>query len=358
MRTKPFITTRRALLALALLITGVGVVNPVSRAEVPELGDCRADAELTVGAVGSSVVCVQWALMWLGYYRGLVNGTYDQATSNAVIKFQQAHPPLSLTGKAGVQTLTAMGIYSGVDKAPPPPCLADAPIASGDRGQSTECLQRALHLKGVFLGAIDGTFGAGTAAGVQEFQRRSPPLPVTGVADTSTLAALGIWSGFTRQAAGAPVVGNWWPAGYQAEPNWRVNGQGIPFYSGHLQCSRQDADTIANEFAKDGADPSTQQFFIYIASREGSCRYNAVNINAATHDDSHCTFQINALSGVFEPNGELGRRGWTKESVKASMQACADAASDLWVFCARGPWTPPYSCTPPWKGDLGPEGDV
>ena len=109
----------------------------------------------------------------------------------------------------------------------------------------------------------------------------------------------------------------------------------------------------------DGADVSTQQYFIYIASREGNCNFKAVNINPATRDDSHCTFQINALSGTFEPNGQLGRRGWTKDNIKASMQNCADAASDLWVFCARGPWTPPtYTCSPPWAGDLGPNGDV
>jgi hypothetical protein len=103
---------------------------------------------------------------------------------------------------------------------------------------------------------------------------------------------------------------------------------------------------------------STQQYFIYIASREGNCNFKAVNINPATKDDSHCTFQLNALAGTFEPSGELGRRGWSKENVKDSMQNCADAASDLWVYCARGPWTPPYSCTPPWAGDLGPEGDA
>ena len=98
-----------------------------------------------------------------------------------------------------------------------------------------------------------------------------------------------------------------------------------------------NADIIANEFAKDGADDATQQFFIYIASREGDCNFLAVNINPATHDDSHCTFQLNALAGMFEPNGELGRRGWTTDTVKQSMQNCADAASDLWVFCGRGP---------------------
>ena len=39
-----------------------------------------------------------------------------------------------------------------------------------------------------------------------------------------------------------------------------------------------------------------------------------------------------------------------RDIVRSSLPACADAASDLWVFCGRGPWTPPYSCRPPWQG--------
>ena len=75
-----------------------------------------------------------------------------------------------------------------------------------------------------------------------------------------------------------------------------------------------------------------------------------MNVNVRTKDDSHCTFQLNALSGMFAPHGSLGRRGWSTDSVKTSLQACADAASDLWVFCGRGPWTKPYTCAPPWAG--------
>ncbi len=346
----------RVMATATVLLAGPSLFAPAAHADVPELGNCRADAELVVGSTGGSVVCVQWTLAWMGYFSSTLNGTYDQATANAVIKFQMDHPPLTINGNAGVQTLTAMGNYSGVDNAPPPPCLADAPVKSGDRGHSAECLQQKLKAKGVFSGVVNGTFAADTLSALKAYQLVNPPLKVDGVADARTLAALGIWSGFTGGAA--PVVNtNWWPAGFQAEPNWRVVG-GVPVFANRHPCSMQDANTIAAEFAKDGADVSTQQYFIYVASREGNCSYLAVNINPTTHDDSHCTFQLNALAGMFEPNGELGRRGWTTDTVKQSMKNCADAASDLWVFCARGPWTPPYSCAPPWAGDLGPEGDV
>jgi peptidoglycan hydrolase-like protein with peptidoglycan-binding domain len=341
---------------LALLVAGDALAVQSVRADVPELGNCLADAELSIGSTGTSVVCLQWAMMWTGHYQGVVNGTFDRGTETAVIAFQSANPPLTVTGSANASTLTAMGIFSGVDKPPPILCLADAPVLLGDRGPSAECVQQMLQNKGYFSGAIDGAFGKDTREALRSFQLSNPPLAVNGVADTSTLAALGVWSGFNKEAA-APPGASWFPAGIQAEPNWRL-AQGIPVYGNRRPCTRADADTIAAEFAKDGADVATQQFFIYIASREGNCNYTAVNINPATKDDSHCTFQINALAGTFEPNGELGRRGWTKDNVKQSMQKCADAASDLWVFCARGPWTPPYSCAPPWAGDLGPEGDL
>ena len=342
-----------------LLVAGLLAAVPGTSAAdgVPEPGNCKADAELVVGSRGSSVVCLQWTMMWYGLYHGAINGDYQQDTFDAVITFQQA-AGVRVNGHADATTLTAMGIYSGVDNAPPPPCLADAPVAPGDRGPSTECVQQTLATLGIFTGAVDGAFGPATGDAIRAFQLANPPITVDGVAGNQTLAALGIWSGYTRGVGVQAGDLRWFPATIQAEANWRVL-QGIPFYFGRRACSRADADTIALEFAKDGADPATQQYFIYIASREGSCNYKAVNYNLATKDDSHCTFQLNAMAGMFAPNAELGRRGWTKENVKASMQNCADAASDLWVFCARSPWTPPnYGCAPPWEGDLGPEGDA
>jgi peptidoglycan hydrolase-like protein with peptidoglycan-binding domain len=349
-------TFTRVTAAIALLLAGPSLIAPTAHAELPELGACKADAVLVLGASGPSVICVQWTLLWMGYFRGTINGNYDDATSQAVVRFQLKHPPLTVNGDANAQTLKAMGNYSGVEKVHALACLADAPTQQGDRGPSTECMQKKLQAKNYFNGKIDGAFGTDTTAAVKAFQLGNPPLKVTGIADARTLAALGVWSGFTTDGK-SPVATNWWPAPPQAEPNWRIVG-GIPTYGNRHPCSMTDANTIAAEFAKDGADVATQQYFIYIASRESNCSYVAVNQNATTKDDSHCAFQLNALAGMFEPTGELGRRGWTTDSVKESMKNCADAASDLWVFCARGPWTPPYSCTPPWSGDLGPQGDV
>ncbi|CAB4885621.1 unannotated protein [freshwater metagenome] len=138
-----------------------------------------------------------------------------------------------------------------------------------------------------------------------------------------------------------------WPAPVQDEAKWSLTLDGIPYFAARPACTVHQADIIADQFALDGADAATQQWAVYIASREGGCNYRAVTVNAATRDDSHCTFQLNVLSGTFAPTGELGRHGWTADLVQRSLTACADAASDLWTSCGRGPWTPPYACRPP-----------
>ncbi len=144
-----------------------------------------------------------------------------------------------------------------------------------------------------------------------------------------------------------PAPAGPWPAPMQPLVSFSLTGGGIPYFAGRRACSLRDANMIAYQFALDGADIDTQQWAVYIASREAGCNYRAVTKNAQTRDDSHCAFQLNVLSGTFAPTGELGRHGWTPRSVRASMRACADAASDLWTSCGRGPWTPPYSCSPP-----------
>lgn len=349
-----------ALLAVTLLVDVVATSSsPVVRADVPEMGAwCSADAGLAIGSTGSSVACVQFTLAAMGLYHATLTQKYDKPTAEAMAIFQSENPPLRVDGIGSPLVLTDMGIYSGTDKQPPPLCLADARLGIGSKGPSVKCLQDKLTQAGYLTSPGTGTFDKLTADAVRAFQIATPPLTTDGTAGPSTLAAMGIWSGKTTVLGGtgqAPSVApsGPFPAGREPFPNWNLTQDGIPFFGNHIACTRANADIIAAEFAKDGADDATQQFFTYIASREGGCNYAAVNFNLATRDDSHCTFQLNALAGMFEPHGELGRRGWTTDSVKQSMQNCADAASDLWVYCGRGPWTPPYACAPPWAGDIG-----
>jgi peptidoglycan hydrolase-like protein with peptidoglycan-binding domain len=341
----------------AIALGGTATPARPARADIPELSWCTADAGLAIGSAGPSVACLQFTLAAMGMYHATLTQKYDRATAEAMAIFQSNHPPLRVDGLGSPLALTEMGIYSGLDKEPPPLCLADAHLGNGSSGPSVKCLQDKLVQDGYLVATgATGKYDKPTADALRAFQLATPPLAADGTAGPSTLAALGIWSGKVTQRGGeipklAP--GGPWPAAREPFPNWNLTGEGIPYYGNHIACTRANADIIADEFEKDGADDATQQWAVYIASREGGCNHTAVNLNLATRDDSHCTFQLNALAGMFEPHGELGRRGWTTDSVKESMQNCADAASDLWVYCGRGPWTPPYVCAPPWAGDLG-----
>ena len=128
-------------------------------------------------------------------------------------------------------------------------------------------------------------------------------------------------------------------------PNWRVTPEGVPYYSGRPSCAPAQAHVIAVAFAVKGASLDTQRWAVYVAGREGGCNYLTVYINAASGDDSHCTFQLNARgNGPLSPSGVVGKLGWTRDTVKASLAACATAAADLWAVCGKGPWI---------KGDYG-----
>jgi hypothetical protein len=361
-----------AAVAATTILTGIDVPSRAS-AEVPEMQPCIAQPELIEGSTGPGVLCLQFSLIMLGYSVPY-SGTFDRATTDAVTYYQALHPPLVADGRAGLNTLASLGIDGaapiyraeatpaagatassvagvggGVPLAGASACVADATIDPNERGQSVACLQRRLTVLGFYKGSITGLHDQATQDALRTYQKATPPLTADGVGGPRTLAALGIWSGLTVNDGRSTGPGPF-PAPMQDEPNWNLTADGIPKYGNRTACTPSEAAVIAAEFAIDGADAATQQWAVYIASREGGCRYEAVNINAKTRDDSHCTFQLNALSGMFGPTAELGRRGWTTTNVKSSLQACADAASDLWVFCGRGPWTPPYNCAPPWSG--------
>lgn len=200
----------------------------------------------------------------------------------------------------------------GPSKPPAPTLITAVPTTSPGRGGSPE----EPHLV-VPATSTTSTVAPSTTVAVPVVEVGTPPLPVLP----------------------APASGSW--------PHWRVTGEGVPYYSGRPACTAAQANTIAVEFETLGASVSTARWAIYVASREGGCNYLAVHIGRT--DDSHCTFQLNAKSGgPLSANGLLGRLGWTRSSVKASLSACARAAAALWSTCGKGPWIAgDYSCKEP-----------
>ncbi len=64
------------------------------------------------GSNGSTVTQIQQKLSQWGYYDGAVDGVYGSATEAAVRKFQKTNG-LKVDGKAGPETLAALGISDG-----------------------------------------------------------------------------------------------------------------------------------------------------------------------------------------------------------------------------------------------------
>lgn len=88
-------------------------------------GACTlTEREVRLGDAGSSVSCLQQALLTTGFYSGTVSGTFDQATADAV-EALQTERDMFVDGVVGRETAISLGIWpdeaSLVVHTPPPP---------------------------------------------------------------------------------------------------------------------------------------------------------------------------------------------------------------------------------------------
>jgi peptidoglycan hydrolase-like protein with peptidoglycan-binding domain len=123
-------------------------------------------------------------------------------------------------------------------------------LASGDSGDWVEQLQARLHAIGVYSGALDGHFGAVTAAAVNALQTDSG-LAADGHVGPQTWAAIAaaeVAAGLHPHAAGAadghPAVG-----ALSEDLQWRWDGE-------RWQPEQQHATAVAVNEAKSGGHPS------------------------------------------------------------------------------------------------------
>lgn len=96
--------SKRLCLALAVLLS----VSMVLVALVPAV----EAVSYKKGSSGAVVTQIQTKLKSWGYYTGTVDGIYGSGTERAVRAFQQKNG-LTVDGKAGDQTLAAMGLSAG-----------------------------------------------------------------------------------------------------------------------------------------------------------------------------------------------------------------------------------------------------
>ena len=205
--------------------------------------DCLVTAPITPGTTGSQVGCLQYLLALIGFYRGELTGSYDDATMTAVRAYQAFHPPLATSGDADVDTLTSLGMYERPDGAAvvADACTADADLPRGASSPGVGCIQRHLAAAQLFTAPVDGVLGDTTVAALAAFQAKNPALAQDGSPDPRTLAALGVWSGHrvgdapggsTGVAGGdtgtptvRPVVAGPWPAPARSDyPLWNRPG--------------------------------------------------------------------------------------------------------------------------------------
>lgn len=157
---------------------------------------------LRPGDTGEDVRNLQARLQVLGYYLGVPDGVYGEATRIAVIAFQIRHN-LTADGKAGPATnamlfsssaLVAAGVTAtpNVTATPTPSPLDGMPLRTlrpGDSGEDVRSLQNRLQALGYYTGTADAYYGSGTQAAVSAFQSRNG-LTVDGKAGPDTNARL------------------------------------------------------------------------------------------------------------------------------------------------------------------------
>ena len=148
---------------------------------------------LEMGATGSDVQVMQRHLKDLGYFSGEPSGSFDDATRQAVERFQMVNG-LPITGVADGATLMRLMADNPITW---PAFLTEMSAGEGDTGLNVYVLQTRLGQMGYFTGNRTASFGELTRQAVERFQRDNG-LAANGQADAATWAAI-----YSRSGAGA-----------------------------------------------------------------------------------------------------------------------------------------------------------
>ena len=153
---------------------------------------------LKSGTKGSDVKGLQKALSDLGFYNGVIGGSYGSGTVRSVKSFQKSRG-LKADGLFGPEAYKALtGQKANTSKKPSTNSkpkltkeglLYERALTSGSKGSDVKQLQRALTDLGHYNGSIGGSFGGGTVKAVRSFQS-AKGLSVDGSVGPSTVKAI------------------------------------------------------------------------------------------------------------------------------------------------------------------------
>jgi len=153
----------------------------------------NANTYIYLGDKGEQVKILQQGLQKIGYYQGQITGVFDQATANAVKKFQQENN-ITADGIVGAVTKAQIMQRSGVMKLTPTNLPAPNNIVKkGDSGDSVRWVQEKLKIAGFLKGNITGFFGELTVSAVKNFQK-SRGIKADGIVGSTTRNALARYS--------------------------------------------------------------------------------------------------------------------------------------------------------------------
>ena len=164
-------------------------------------------SEYLVNLPPESVLRLETRLNALGYLSAQPDQAYDNDTRQALESFQQANG-LPVTGQPDEATTARLEEETAISRQAflqrfTQTYAEMAPMQSGDINNQVQAMQRLLAEYGYFNGSSDGVFGEATRRAVERFQMVNG-LPVTGVADGSTLLRLMAdvpisWQGFLSE---------------------------------------------------------------------------------------------------------------------------------------------------------------
>lgn len=184
-------------------LPATGIVDDATYAKLKETV-VYSTSKMKIGSRGNNVKVLQQNLKLLGYFRyPEITGYYGVITQEAVKKFQRNNG-LSATGVADARTVQL--IQNAVNKQSNKTLQANA-LKIGSRGTEVSKLQQKLKQLGYFTyPEITDYYGTFTAEAVRKFQEKNK-LPVTGVADSATLAKINEAIASSEPQPSAPKAG-------------------------------------------------------------------------------------------------------------------------------------------------------